>query len=739
MPARTHRAIQVGAALAVALASGCAGQLDTGSAAAQPRGGDAGAADAGPADSGTGQGSPDAGADAGAVSDAGAADAGTDDGDAGTGEGSDAGVDAGADGGVLAGGGDGGPVFTPIGVSAAVAKVKTLLVGLPPSNDEVAAVAANPAALKTLVDQWVALPQYDTKMRSFFATAFQQTQVTANDFADQGADADDARVLQALRESFARTAQAIIAQGRPFTDVLTTRSFMLTPRLMSLYAFVDTQLIDDNNRLTDTWQKANPTFSYTMESSTVLTPAQSLDSTNAATFMQWYNPNLAKTPVYDAACPTDNIVYAGATSAQLYFGALRGQGQNFNIKLTDGTNHTCVPPGSASVFAATDFTTWQMVNVRPPVGAETPTRFYDLPALRNATELVLNVPRVSYFTTPAFFAAWQTNQSNVARVTLNQTLIVGLGKAIDPSNTTAPMSLAALDQQHAAPGTACYACHQSLDPMRQFFRQTYSLHFHQQTVAAQMNLPPQFAFHDISDQWSSIFDLGAAIAGHPMFTSAWTQKLCTYATSAVCDQTDPEFQRIANAFQSSNYSWRVLVRELFSSPLVTYRQESQTADTVGQTFPLTRRDHLCAALSSRLPQADICGLDVNTNLPPNLRVIKTIASVLPSDQYSRGAEGAVLANDPSLVFRTGTENICAALAQQFVDTGGKYQSTAPDAAIGEMVHTLMGITGDRDASRIALLTGHFSSAKAAGETASDALKSTFVLACLSPSVVGVGQ
>src|SRR5207244_1053905 len=153
-----------------------------------------------------------------------------------------------------------------------------------------------------------------------------------------------------------------------------------------------------------------------------------------------------------------------------------------------------------------------------------------------------------------------------ARVTLNQTMIVGLGRAIDPSNTTAPPSLAALDQVHAAPGTTCYACHQSLDPMRQFFRQTYSLHFHQQTVPLQMNLPPMVAFYGVSDTATNIGDLGAAIAGHPMFASAWTQKLCTYATSSVCSESDPEFIRIAKAFQGSDYSWKVLVRELFSSP-----------------------------------------------------------------------------------------------------------------------------------------------------------------------------
>ena len=73
-----------------------------------------------------------------------------------------------------------------------------------------------------------------------------------------------------------------------------------------------------------------------------------------------------------------------------------------------------------------------------------------------------------------------------ARVLLNQTLIVALGRPIDLSNTTAPPRLDALNAVHAVPGTACYGCHQALDPMRQFFRQTYTLFFSQQDDPVQL-------------------------------------------------------------------------------------------------------------------------------------------------------------------------------------------------------------------------------------------------------------
>jgi hypothetical protein len=353
----------------------------------------------------------------------------------------------------------------------------------------------------------------------------------------------------------------------------------------------------------------------------------------------------------------------------------------------------------------------------------------------------LRTPRVGFFTTPSFLAEWNTNNSNQARVTANQTLIVALGHGISPQNATLPPSTAAVDQTHAAPGTACYACHQSLDPMRQYFRQQYSYYFHPQTSQAQISQPGSFGFRGVSLSGSSIFDLASQLAGHPDFAGSWVQKLCTWANSARCDETDGEFQRIAALFADSNYDWKTLELTVFSSPLVTYLAPTKTVSQGGQVFPVARRDHLCASLSNRLGIPDACGLDVNTVVPQDLKAVQFIAGVLPSDAYSRGAEEPVLANDPNLFFRTGMENICAVFAARLIDAGAtpQWSSASPDAAIADFVHTLMGVGTGRDATPISILTGHLASARAAGLSGSDALKSTFVLACLSPSVVGIGQ
>ena len=66
-----------------------------------------------------------------------------------------------------------------------VAKVKNVLTGLPPTDDEVKAVTADPTKLKALVAGWTRSLPPTTKMKRFFELAFQQTQVSAVDFSDQ--------------------------------------------------------------------------------------------------------------------------------------------------------------------------------------------------------------------------------------------------------------------------------------------------------------------------------------------------------------------------------------------------------------------------------------------------------------------------------------------------------------------------------------------------------------------------
>jgi hypothetical protein len=663
-----------------------------------------------------------------------------------------AGVGGSPDGGP---GGDGGAPFEALAPAAAVAKVKNLLTGLPPTDAELAAVAADPAALQGQVALWTQTPQWTAKLRTFFASAFQQSQTTADEFQDQlGATVLarlDGRLLANFRESFARTAVELVAEGRPFTEVLTTRRFLLTPRLAASYAYLDALAVSDSSTTADLFAKANPGFSFTLTAQRGPIPIeQSLDPASPD-FMVWYAPQLAK--VYDPLCPQDPLVYDGrkgqSSVSQGLAVVLQGGAPIFSISTTSSPtgSHPCGPPGFPSTSTAltvADTQQWRMVTVRQPAPGEATTRLYDLATFRTGSELVLHTPRIGFFTTPSFLAGWNTNTSNQARVTLNQTLIVALNHGMTPENATRPANLDAVEAIHAAPGTDCFACHQSLDPMRQYFRQQFTFAFHPQTNPQQIQLGASFGFRGVTFSGGSLADLATQLAVHPDFATSWTQKLCTWANSAPCLESDPEFIRIAGRFVASGYDFRALVEELFSSPLVTFLAESQSADQNGQLAPVARRDHLCAALSNRLGLTDVCGLDVNTVVPAALQPVQLIASVLPSDQYSRGAEQPVLAADPSLFFRAGVENICAALAGRLVDAGatGRWTSStsgSSTAAIADFVHVLMGVgpAGGRDAVPLQILTDHFVAAKAAGLKATDALRSTFVLSCTSPPVVGL--
>jgi hypothetical protein len=647
-----------------------------------------------------------------------------------------------------------GPVtegqIEPVSVATSLGKVKGLLTGLPPTDAEIQAVQADPKALRGLIERWIATPQHTAKLLGFFSNAFQQSQAVSAEFSDQLGEAQgiiDARLLANLHESFARTALQLVAEGAPFTSTMTTRRFMLTPRLMLFYAFLDSIQVSDSGASVDLFAGANPGFKFTLTAKKGPIPLSETFDRNSPNFMIFYAPQLAGA-AYDGLCPQDPIVYDGrdgqsSVSAALYV-TLQGRPDSFSVPAANGKDHSCQPPAFPAAnqpLTTADSQEWHMIEIVQADPDQGASSVLDLTNFRTGGNLLLHTPRVGFFTTPSFLAEWNTNNSNQARVTANQTLIVALGHGISPQNATLPPSTASVDREHAPDGSACYSCHQSLDPMRQFFRQQYSYYFHPQTSQKETSLSGSFGFRGVTVSGNSIFDLANHLASHPDFAGAWVQKLCTWANSARCDETDGEFARVAAMFSNSEYDWKTLEMTLFSSPLVTYLAPTRTVSQGGEVFPVSRRDHLCGALSNRLGIPDVCGLDVNNLVPQEMKPVQFIARVLPSDAYSRGAEEPVLANDPNLFFRTGMENICAVLAGRLIDAGAgtRWSSASPDAAIADFVHTLMGVGAGRDATPLSILGDHLKSARAAGLSASDGLKSTFVLACLSPSVVGLGQ
>lgn len=675
------------------------------------------------------------------------------------------------------------PPFAPTTAAAAVSKVKTVLTGLPPTEAEVSLVAADPAAIRGLVAGWIQTPQYQQKMLEFFEVAFQQNQSAVADFASQIADATqfagpgsfNTLMLANYHEMFARTALELVAEGRPFTETYTTTRFMLTPALAASMAILDSQHYSDDSvyDVDENFQRY-PGINVTFDSNGPV-PSSELSDPTSPNYMHFFsssvspgsaNPCLKSpvtyTPVRTYARDFDDtlfIMMMGSGFRPSEPGTNHDPFTDAGVIYADGGN---LPPGACddlidtSTLAVSDFSHWRMVTIRKPGAGEVPTPYWDSDTLRSGTELLFNIERVGFFTTPSFLASWNTNTSNQARVTINQTLIVALNQAFDGTDGTQPLSTAAVDEAHLLPG--CINCHRQLDPMRQFFRHDYTIPFHEQIDAGGLhetdagagnpNIPPQFVWGGVAQQGSSIADLARLLTQQSNVAAAWAQKLCQWGNSATCDASDPEFQRIVGVFQSSHFDWSSLVIELFSSPIVTYLEDTQTADTVGETFPIARQGHLCALLSNRLGIADICGLSPATSVPYNLRVATTVATAYPSDQFSRGQVSPsvfVLANDPNLFTRTGLENLCLSIATSVVDApGSKYSSHQSQVAISDFVYNLMGLTGDRATPMLQLLTDHYNEAltekgDAGVVTPTVALRSTFTLACLSPYVVGLGQ
>jgi len=639
--------------------------------------------------------------------------------------------------------------FAPNPPSIYVAKVKSLLVGLPPTTAEVQAVGNDPTQLQALIGQWMTYPEYTAKMQRFFALAFEQTQVAITDFAAQvyprQADANastSSLLVQNATESFARTMVQLTSQNRPLTEATTTQSFMMTPALMELYAFLDAWQVDDAGNVTDRFAQANPGLTIRAQAAAGPVPlSETLDPTSA-NYMHWYDPDVADVGTYehDAACAQDPNVFpaSGVTLHYLLYGALdtRKSPSGVACPVFAGT-------AGAPQITGTDFTDWKMIAIRTPDPGESTTRFYDLATLRTTNELVLSVPRIGFFSTPAFFANWQTNASNEARVTTNQSLIVALGSQVDGNDTTVPPSTPGLDTTHAAPGTTCHGCHQLLDPTRSVLAATYSWGYHQQTDATYASQEGLFAFRGLIARVSSPMDFGRTLASHPLFASAWVQKLCYYFNSSPCATSDPEFEQVVSNFVSSGYSWSTLVRQLLSSPLTTYAAPTQTALYQGEVVAVSRRDHLCAALDARLGLTDVCGLLPAT---PVTTTVPEIAAGLPSDGYGRGSTAPVLPNQPTLFYRAGTENICEDVAALVIDVASPspgavaWSSTQPDAAIDDFVSIVMALhpSDSRSAPATRVLQAHFQAAMQSGASAPDSLKSTFTAACLAPSAVSIG-
>ena len=649
----------------------------------------------------------------------------------------DPGTDADTDAGVGDDGGTVGAPFEAVGPSTYVPKVKNLMTGLAATDAEVKAVVDDPNALRGLIDQWMALPQFQGRMLDFFRNAFQQNQVVLGSLiANLGLNfqvnpAIQRQLERNIMDSFPMTVWEMVKAGQPLHTAVTTNTYMMTTAMMSLLSYADDMNVDDKGKLTNRPNARAAITGFTIDPNSTATLADSLTA-GGPNFMVWHLP----ATFMGCTTLTPYVFNTPGSMYQALFGFLLGR----------AAYPPCVPSGNqqtfTSQFADTDFSDWRMVTLKP-TDAGTPNTtpiFYDILKLRAASALNIHTTRIGYFGTLAFDANWGTNTSNEARVTANQTLIVATGISINGEGTIVHFPVNATDAMHAT-NPACAGCHGQLDPFKQYFRQSYSLTYHDQTDTTQASLPAAFDIGGATAMGQGVGDLSRTLASHPRFKLAWAQKLFFWASSTPALEDDPELVRIGDAFEKAKFDFKALAREVFSSPLLTLAASTKTTQTNGVILSIARRDQFCAALSNRMGLVDVCGME--TVKPTNAQTtIAQRALLMPVDTYYRAYALPSYPTNPDLFYRDSVESVCRLVADQVVDVGmtPKYSSKSVDAAIADFVATVMGVPpGDpRSAAAVAILKDNYTMDIAAKATPTDSLKSTFTLACIAPSSIAMG-
>lgn len=405
--------------------------------------------------------------------------------------------------------------------------------------------------------------------------------------------------------------------------------------------------------------------------------------------------------------------------------------------LLAGLRFTDVSEGTRDVrlgtvrFEPGDYEDWRFVELVRAGPEEPLIDFDDLPALREVqSRIAIELPRVGFFSTPAFFANAPTNDDNQFRVTLNQALIGALGEDFSVGDATPQANTDGLDEEHSAPDSSCFGCHRLIDPMRLYFMNEYGIFYQKRQRAPGMG-NPSFAFLGQEAAGSTLDDFGAALASHPRFAAAWVQKLCYYANSQPCDPNDPEFLRVTEVFRASGHDFKTLIRSLFSSPLVTGSEATQTYADRPFIVSITRQNHLCALLDERLDTDDVCA-EVG---------IRDVIGLIPDDEFSRSKVPPLQTAVSGAFHFAGADQVCTRLAARVVTdtTDTPFSTSSPEAALDAMVQSLMGLspTHPRHDSSRSIIAQHYTTARS-DAPALVALRSAFVLACLSPDVMALG-
>ena len=384
-----------------------------------------------------------------------------------------------------------------------------------------------------------------------------------------------------------------------------------------------------------------------------------------------------------------------------------------------------------------DVSDWRWVTIAAKQSGDAYVQPYDLPTLRNATTIKLAMPRVGFYTTPAFLALWNTNDSNQHRVTMNQTLLAALGAVVHQRQ-----------QPHAAQrGRAGLVAHddhgrvlrlpQEPRPDADVLRQPVRL---QRPERLREEPVQRLAAEPAAD--------GAAAGGVRLRGRQLAEPLGRQhdggprAPSAAGDRPGFERPAAAAAVRHLGGAEPLLLGELERLPPPTtpvfrgivadfVKQQLQlpgagegavllaaadrgggdrrptAADSSGnENVPVSiaRQAHLCAALSNRMGISDVCALQAAVPTSAQNTTL-TIAGSVANDAFSRGSPTPVTPAFPDLFYRAASEELCENIAKLVVDvTGGPYTSSSTsctngDGLLTKFVEQVMGVNPSDPAPR----------------------------------------
>ncbi len=639
------------------------------------------------------------------------------------------------------------------------AKVKTLLTGLPLTDAELTSLREAPTGLAEMIDGWVSMPESETVLERFFMTALQQTggnnesifylmdqTNTSTGFYSNPRSANaDEMLNQNFSESFARTVTVMNRDGRPFSEILSTDTVMMTTAMMSFLAYGDDEVIDDNGDHTVRITAGDFDTITLVRDQVDAPPVSQALNPNSPNFATFWHPRLAS-QLDATACnvlasqtvdTTQNVngEWRLSRGPSFFVFSAVALGRMQSIRRHNQSNCTTNASNIAPLLDRADFSDWRMVQVRKPVGVETPAVFYRAADLRATSELLVNTPRIGFFTAPGFLSTWLTNEDNSGRVSINQTLIVALGSSFEgvAVSNFAPNGL---DLEHVA--SECYGCHQGLDPMRDYFRASLTNFYGEQLDPERTALGADFVFGNVQEQGVGLADLSNTLKDHPLFPYAWAHKLCYYANASACAE-GAELKRVVDAFVSSGLQFQVLLRELFSSPLITGAECVSGVDA-GTSTTIARRSTFCSSLSHRMGVDDLCGVRTNSRDADNLQndVRDAVASV-PDDSFSRAEVRPVVIAETGLFTRANREAACAIAAQDGFDQA-TFAGLSIDEVVDQLLEGVMGLPlsdSRHDAARLVVVE-HIDAVVASGESEQVALQSALALACMSPGAAGIG-